>query len=135
MEEKSLEKLKKEGVKYDGNKLRFDLLPFDALIEVVKVYTFGALKYLPDNWRKGLKWSRVFGALCRHSIAWFLGEEKDVETGIHHMAHAAWCCLTLMNYSKTHVDLDDRYKFDFDFNFDLPEQAIEFLKKFKVENN
>lgn len=129
MEERKKEDLNKEGVKYDAGKLGVDLLAFDSLLEVAKVYTFGAIKYIPDNWRKGMKWSRIFGALCRHAIAWFLGEDKDSETGLNHMAHAAWCCLTLINYSKTKLEFDDRHKFD--FNMELPEQAIEFLKEFK----
>jgi hypothetical protein len=34
-----------EGRKYDGDKLRYDLIPVGPLAEVAKVYTIGAKKY------------------------------------------------------------------------------------------
>lgn len=112
MEEKGREEqLKKEGVKYDGDKLRYDLLPADALMELVKVYTMGAKKYSDNNWRLGLKYTRVFAALMRHAWSWFLGSDKDYESGLHPLAHSAWCCLTLISYSKTRNEFDDRIKF------------------------
>ena len=40
------------GRKFDGDKLRYDLIPPLALEEMVKVLTFGAQKYEPDNWQK-----------------------------------------------------------------------------------
>ncbi|NLA84833.1 MAG: hypothetical protein GX854_09995 [Clostridiales bacterium] len=42
----------KEGIKYDSEKLRYDLFPVEALEEITKVLTYGAAKYSPDNWRK-----------------------------------------------------------------------------------
>jgi hypothetical protein len=106
------ELLKREGVKYDGGKLRYDLIPADSLEELAKVYTMGAKKYEDHNWRKGMLWSRVFAALMRHSWSWFQGYDKDYESGLHPLAHAAWCCFTLMNYAKTRKEFDDRIKND-----------------------
>jgi hypothetical protein len=131
-DEERIEQLDNEGVKYDNDKLRVDLIPIDSLLEVAKVYTFGARKYKDNNWRLGIAWSRVFGALIRHSFAWFLGEDKDSETGLSHMAHAAWCCLTLLNYVITKPEWDDRIQSKVDMQ--LPNQAIEFLSKFKKGN-
>ena len=111
-EEGRKEQLEKEGVKYDGGKLRYDLLPADSLKELVKVYTMGAEKYTDHNWRKGLKWSRVFGALMRHAWSWFMGEDLDPESGLNHMTHAAWNCFTLVSFAATHPELDDRIKND-----------------------
>ena len=99
-----------EGTKYDGDKLRFDLLPPEALQELVAVYTMGAKKYEDRNWEKGIKWGRVFGALQRHVWKFWEGEEQDEESGLSHMAHAAWCCLALLQYSKKRRDFDDRPK-------------------------
>jgi hypothetical protein len=42
----------KEGTKYDGGKLRYDLIDAYALEQLAAVYTFGAKKYEDDNWRK-----------------------------------------------------------------------------------
>jgi hypothetical protein len=93
---------------YDGGKLRYDLLPADALEELVKVYTSGADKYHDRNWEKGMAWSRAFGSLQRHTWAWMRGEDIDPESGIHHMAHAAFRCLQLLAYAKRGVGEDDR---------------------------
>lgn len=106
------ELLKKEGVKYDGGKLRYDLIPADALEELAAIYTMGANKYEDHNWRKGMSWSRPFAALMRHAWAWFRGEDKDPESGLNHLAHAAWNCFTLINYSKSHPEFDNRIKND-----------------------
>lgn len=97
------------GVKYDTGKERFDLLPPDALLELVRVYTYGAEKYKPRNMERGMYWGRVFAALMRHLWKWWGGEEKDRESGLHHLAHAGWGCLTLLSYSlrKLHK-FDDR---------------------------
>ena len=80
--------LKKEiGVKYDQNKLRYDLVCPLAQEEFVRVLTFGANKYAPDNWKK-VDTFRYIAALGRHINAWRKGEKNDKETNIHHLAHA-----------------------------------------------
>ena len=106
------EKLK-EGTKYDSGKDRWDLLPYEAIEEVVKVYTGGAQKYDDWNWAKGIKYSRVFAAAMRHMMAFWWRRKKTNEEdfGLHHLAHVIWCCLTLLYYDK-HPDIysqfDDR---------------------------
>lgn len=98
-----------EGRKDDSGKLRFDLVPPDALAELVRVYTVGAAKYAPRNWEQGISFGRVFAALMRHAWAWWRGEENDPEDGISHMAHAAWNCMTLLAFSLRRKDqFDDR---------------------------
>lgn len=55
------------GVKYDEDKLRYDLIPALALAEVVKVLTHGAKKYGDDNWRNVQdSEKRYFAAAQRH---------------------------------------------------------------------
>jgi len=97
-----------EGRKDDGEKLRYDLLPPEALQSVVKVYTFGAKKYSPRNWEKGILWSRIFSGIMRHMWAWYRGEDLDPETGLPHTAHATFGCLALLQYMNTKTDFDDR---------------------------
>ena len=97
-----------EAMKYDGEKVRLDLLPADPIIDVGKVLTYGARKYNPENWRKGLAWSRCYGAALRHLLAWHKGETNDPETGLNHLAHAACEILFLLEFSRTHPELDDR---------------------------
>lgn len=97
-----------EGTKHDGEKLRYDLISPIGLEAIAAVYTFGAKKYEDHNWRKGIKWSRVFAAIMRHLWAWMRGEEFDPESGLPHLAHAAWGCFTLLDYARTRRNFDDR---------------------------
>jgi len=98
------------GTKHDSGKLRWDLLPWDAAEEVVKILTFGAKKYDDRNWEKGISYSRLFAALQRHLTAWFQYRiERDTESGLHHLAHAACCLMFLLALSiRQRNDLDDR---------------------------
>lgn len=78
-----------EGVKHDEDKPKFSLMKPDALMEMVAVLTYGAKKYSPDNWKhlENAK-QRYFDAANRHLWQWYGGEERDPESGLHHLAHA-----------------------------------------------
>lgn len=97
------------GRKFDGGKLRYGLIPPLAQAEMVKVLTFGAEKYEPDNWKKVPdSLNRYFDALERHIWAWKMGEQIDPESNIHHLAHAM-CCLAFLyehdvKYSKENIN-------------------------------
>lgn len=87
----------KTGNKADDGKDRWDLLPTKAVRAVVKVLTFGAKKYAPENWRKVPDARRrYYAAALRHLTAWWEGETDDPETGLHHLAHAACCIIFLL---------------------------------------
>lgn len=98
------------AVKFDTEKARYDLIPAWPLEELAKVYTLGAKKYEPHNWRKGMRWGRVYAAIMRHLWAFWCGEDKDPESGLPHVAHAAWGCFTLLEYMRTNKKDDDRAK-------------------------
>jgi len=85
------------GVKYDQEKLRYDLLPAQTIEGLVRVLTFGAKKYSPENWRKVPNATRrYYAALMRHVEAWRLGEVNDLESGLPHLSHAL-CCLVFLD--------------------------------------
>ena len=98
--------------KYDNEKERFDLIPPGPLLELARVYTYGAGKYADRNWEKGLAWGRIFAAIMRHLWKFWRGEWVDDESGLPHLAHAAWGCFALLEYMNTHPELDDRPKYD-----------------------
>jgi len=99
------------GKRLDKGKLRWDLLPIPPIQEVIKVYMAGATKYEPWNWKKGLKYSRVYAPLMRHYSTWWNGENIDKEFGLSHLAHGVWNGITLLSYElDKRVDLDDRIK-------------------------
>ena len=90
-----------KGFKYDGDKERWDLLPWDIIKGIVQVLTYGAKKYADNNWQNvpnGRK--RYFAAMMRHLIASEQeGEDTDKESGIDHLFHAL-CCLVFVAYFK-----------------------------------
>ena len=90
-----------EGVKYDQDKPRWELLPLSPTEEIVKVLTYGANKYDDDNWKKlkNLR-DRYFAALMRHTVAYRQGEAYDPESGLHHLAHACCSLLFIMEFDR-----------------------------------
>lgn len=96
--------------KFDQDKPQVNLIPTVALIEMGKVLAFGAKKYDRGNWAKGLATSRYYDAATRHLLAWNEGEDKDPESGLSHLAHAAVnLCFMLWNMA-FRKDLDDRWQ-------------------------
>ena len=102
--------MKTKGYKKDSEKTQFEYLPFDAISEIAKVMTYGANKYEPRNWERGMSWSRVFNALHRHLSLWFQGEDLDDETNLSHLAHAGCCLLFILAYELREDGIDDRPK-------------------------
>ena len=98
------------GGRKDTKPERFDLIPVWPLSEIARVYGWGACKYDDNNWRRGYKWSLSFAALLRHIFAFWSGENLDQESGLSHMAHAAWHCLALAEFSHAKLGTDDRWK-------------------------
>jgi len=84
-----------EGMKHDTGKLRWDLLPYDAVEKVVEIMTYGAKKYAPNNWQM-VKKERYFAAMMRHIVAEIGGEDCDQESGLLHLSHAACNILFLL---------------------------------------
>lgn len=83
----------KTGQKKDEGKPRYELLPWDAIEEVVRVLTAGAIKYEARNWEKGISYGRVMGAGWRHDTKFWMAKLKgeneiDPETFCHHMAES-----------------------------------------------
>lgn len=97
-----------EGDKFDGDKIRTDLLSVPAMMGTSKVLTFGAKRYGDRNWEKGLSFSRVFGACLRHLFSWWMKIDNDEESGINHLHHAACCIMFLQHYVETKTGKDDR---------------------------
>lgn len=97
-----------EGKKFDTSKPPLDMLPVSALIEESLALRFGAEKYGRDNWRKGMAWTRLIAAALRHIFAFLMGENRDPESGCHHLAHARCCLGFIIEYNFTHPEKDDR---------------------------
>lgn len=74
------------GIKETVGKLRWTLMPWIALREVVEVLEYGSRKYSDDNWQK-VEPHKYKEAAFRHWLAYIDGEKTDPETGKSHLAH------------------------------------------------
>lgn len=83
------------GMKFDGDKLDWSLIPWKQMEEVARVMMFGVKKYERDNWKK-LDYHRLESALLRHVLAYLGTEQYDPETKLSHLAHAICNCLFLL---------------------------------------
>ena len=108
-----------EGTKFDQGKTRIDLLPPEFVIAVSKILTYGSVKYEDHNWRKGIAYSRVAGALLRHLFAYLGGEIQDPETGMSHLWHAACNLAFLITFDahpEQYKEFNDLYIYPKDNN-------------------
>ena len=94
--------------KDDAGKTRYDLIPPLALQALAEVYGYGVKKYSARGWEQGIPWTKWFAALMRHAWDWMRGEDLDPESGLPHMAHAAWNCMALLEYYLRKRGIDDR---------------------------
>lgn len=97
-----------EGRKDDLDKNRLELIPPELIFAVGDILTFGAKKYADRNWEKGMKWSRVYGALMRHLWTWWAKGGVDPDTGKSHLWHAGCCIAFLIAYEARSTGEDDR---------------------------
>ncbi|MCF6159519.1 MAG: hypothetical protein E3K32_13335 [wastewater metagenome] len=101
--------MQKQARKFDTGKARYALIPPGALEELARVYTMGAMKYEDNDWLRGMDFDRVFSAIQRHLWAFWGGENLDEESGLSHLAHAAWGCFALFEYLRLGLGVDNRH--------------------------
>lgn len=97
------------GDRLNKGKLRWALVDFDALEDMVRVLEFGATKYDDHNWKKGLKSTEVCESLLRHVFAFMRGEDIDKESGESHIGHILCNAMFLSYMMKFRPDMDTRY--------------------------
>jgi hypothetical protein len=94
-----------------------DLLPLEALEEVVRVLGYGATEApQPDgtkgygdwNWLKGMSWSRLLRSGMGHVFKWAMGQKLDPDSKTHPLANAICCFMFLLVYEQRGLGKDDR---------------------------
>lgn len=102
------------GDKFDGGKVRVDLVDPLFILSTANGMTHGAIKYGEHNWRGGIRQSRLYGALLRHLYAYWMREDIDPDSGNHHLDNAACMLQMLIRHAKDdrYGDYDDRPGFD-----------------------
>lgn len=101
-----------KGTKLDSGKPDLSLLSPIWILGVGRIMSFGAKKYAPNNWRKGIELTRLLAAALRHIFAFLGGENKDPETGELHLYHASCCLMFASEMFETRPDMDDRWSND-----------------------
>jgi len=96
------------GVKHDHGKIRIDLAPVEALLSMARAFTYGADKYSDRNWEGGLEWGRLYASCLRHLFAFWDGEEKDEESGLHPLDHALAALAMLCTSYQRKIGKDTR---------------------------
>jgi len=85
------------GAKHDQGKLRWTLLPWDAIEQVVRILEFGVRKYSEGGWMTVPNARRRYlDALIRHAVAYAAGEREDADSKLPTMAHVACNALFLL---------------------------------------
>lgn len=97
-----------KGVKFDNDKIRYDLIPPEAMQALAIILQKGAAKYEERNWEKGMQWSRVFRAAMGHLWDWWFRRGNDHETGRSHLEHALCCVAFLVTYERRRTGEDNR---------------------------
>jgi Domain of unknown function (DUF5664)/Domain of unknown function (DUF4406) len=81
-----------------------------ALLTLAEISGMGARKYAVYNYLNGYSWSLSFNAMQRHMLTFWAGQDNDDESGLPHVAHAAWHCLALLAFLQRDIGTDDRFK-------------------------
>lgn len=102
--------MKESALRYNNGKLRWSLVDFDALEDMVKVLEFGANKYDDNNWKKGLKTPEIIESMMRHMTAYMRGEDIDPESGLPHTGHILCNAMFLSYMQSFKPDFDTRHK-------------------------
>jgi hypothetical protein len=98
----------KQALRYNQDKLQWSLVDFDSLEGMVKVLEYGAAKYAPNNWKKGMPVTKVSESLMRHLFAFLRGEDIDAESGCRHISHVMCNVMFLEYILREKPDYDDR---------------------------
>lgn len=88
-----------EALKKKAEKVRYTLIPLEALEEVARVMEGGAKKYGERGWASQPEQSFI-DALLRHAVKLGYGMTRDEETGLHQVAHIAANALILLAIAK-----------------------------------
>lgn len=98
---------------FDVNtKAPLELLPSKPLRAISSAALDGAVKYGRWNWQKAANREIYKGALMRHVTAFNDPSESDYasDSKVHHLAHAAMCCIILLYIDGVDFHLPASYK-------------------------
>lgn len=98
---------------YRDTKHLYNILDVIGLKDICDVFHYGAQKYAPWNWAKGMAWSIPMACIKRHLLAIGSGEAIDPESGLPHTGHIGCNVVMLLHFLRYYPEGDD-----------LPPQAV-----------
>ena len=81
--------------RFNSGKVPMHFVPLDMLQGLARVLEDGAVVYGEDNWRKGAPASEQIDSLLRHLTKLQSGEMRDSESGLPHVDHMLFNCISL----------------------------------------
>ena len=99
----------KRAMRFNTGKRKWSLVDFDSLEDMVKVLEFGAEKYSPHNWKKGLSTTEICESMIRHLKSYLNGENLDPESGLPHTGHIMCNSMFLSHMHNFKKEFDDRF--------------------------
>ena len=100
--------------KYDGEKIRLDLVEPSLIEAIGKIRTYGVKKYTDEQSWKKVEKQRYIAAAMRHFEAYRKGEINDAESAMPHLCHCA-CNLMFLIELESRADkqtFSDGYELD-----------------------
>jgi cell fate (sporulation/competence/biofilm development) regulator YmcA (YheA/YmcA/DUF963 family) len=77
---------------HSNNKIQWNLMPLEVIEEFIKAMMDGNNRggYKPGSWKQGLKsgQDKYYDAMMRHIKKWRCNQDKDLDSGLHPLAHA-----------------------------------------------
>lgn len=98
----------KIGDRFNQGKLKWSLVCYKSLEPMVEVLMFGAIKYAPHNWKKGLLYTEICESMLRHIYNFLDGRNRDKESRLLEVGHIMCNALFLSFMYLFRPDLDDR---------------------------
>ena len=86
----------------DIGKIRLDLIPPEALLELGEVFGEGAIRHGDENWKKGMPNSVVINHMLRHLLLYMKGDRDEP-----HMGKVMFGCCVLIWNEANNVNLED----------------------------
>lgn len=96
--------------RFNEGKLKWSLVDLASLESLVRVLMYGAEKYAPNNWKKGLPITEICDSLMRHLKSFMEGEDNDEESKLPHIGHMMANLMFMSYVMEKKKELDNRFK-------------------------
>jgi hypothetical protein len=96
------------AVREKGASVKYDLVPIEMVLATAEGLDYGAYKYVPRNWEKGLPLTDICRSLINHVWALMQGEDIDKASGQPHINLICCNAAFLAALTRRGTIIDDR---------------------------